>query len=297
MTADDDALAVAAHELYAARPADFVATRKRAAASAATAVAARIARLAKPAVSAAVVNTLVRADAEAVPRLLDMGEQLHAAEESGDAAALRELSGSRRRLVSDLVAVAERAAEEAGLATTTSTRDAVAATLQAAILDPDALRAVASGLLVAPLAPGGDVDGVTALPLDTLPEVARTGPRATRRRSGAGSRGDDQDPGPTAAQLRRARADADRADRESRDAADALSAAQEALDDVRSERDTVHARLDRLRDEVTDLEKEDERLGTDFSRAQRSRRDAAAAARMASRRAAELRRAAGGPGA
>jgi hypothetical protein len=144
-----DLLAEAAAELYGADPQEFTDRRKAlsAAAKAAgdAAAAKQIAALRKPTRAAWVVNSLVRAAPEAPGRLASLSAALRAAEQAKDGQRLRELSAERGRLVDSLadqaMAAAAVADPPAGL------REEVAATLTAALADPEVTAAFAAGTL------------------------------------------------------------------------------------------------------------------------------------------------------
>lgn len=125
--------------LYAARLQDFTVLRTELAGAAKkrgdTDVAKAIAAARKPTTAAWVVNRLVHADDGVRSRLTDLGERLRQAHAEMAGARIRELSAEQRRLVDDLVRIAF---EEAELTDpSTSVRDDVTSTLQAAVADPD----------------------------------------------------------------------------------------------------------------------------------------------------------------
>ncbi|GAA4266239.1 hypothetical protein [Frondihabitans peucedani] len=292
--ADDSAagerLAEIARELYRGDPGSFVAARTRAAHAAESRdLAGRIAKLPKPAVAAHVVDALVGSGHEALDALTEVAGRLREAEEGGDATLLRSLSAERRRAVADATeAAVAAAAEESGASVSASVQDAVAATFQAAVVDPASARAVASGLLVKPLSPGADPVEALGVPIDLGVGADDADPSASG--AGRGGRASGAKGAKPAAAARRARAEADTAEKKAAEAQHALEAAEDELTRIREERDEVGERLDELRDEVADLEERESGLGGELARAQRSRRDAAAAERSARSRAAELRR-------
>lgn len=286
MTAADEAVRRAADDLYAVAPADFVAARKRIAADQEDrAIRARIAALPKPVVAASLINAFVRSTPGALDRVNDIGAQLRGAEESGDAVSLRALASARRTAIANVV---RAAMENAGSDVPGSTRDAVQASFQAAVLSSAAAAAIASGMLIKPLAPGDDPGAVTALPVD----ASAADPTHARADSASGSK-------PSAAKAdspgsRRARATAiaavHKAESEVVKAQSRLADADNAVSGVRAERDQVRQRLSDLRDEISDLEERESELGAELSQAQRSRRNAAGAERAARTRASALRR-------
>jgi hypothetical protein len=138
----------AVDSLYAGDPDEFVASRDRLARelnkAGDKAAAAAVKKLRRPSVSAAALNALARSDAAGVDELLALGERLAAAQKEavtgGGAAALRELTTARRKLVSRLGALA-------GNGLTAAARGAVNATLEAATTDPDVGERLRAGRL------------------------------------------------------------------------------------------------------------------------------------------------------
>jgi hypothetical protein len=146
---DGGLLAEAVAELYAADPDEFVERRKAHVAKARAAgqgpAAKQIAGLRKPTRSAWIVNRLVRAEPGVPAELGSLGDELRAAQDSLDGAAIRELSQRRRELVESLArrafAVSGQHAPPAGI------RDEVTATLGAALADPQVAGQLAAGTL------------------------------------------------------------------------------------------------------------------------------------------------------
>ena len=155
----DGDLASAAEELYALSPSDFTAARDERVAQARTSgdrdLARAIGALRRPAVSAWLVNQLVREAGDQVGELLALGESLRRAQQDLAGEQVRELSVQRRRLVAVLVAEAKRLAERDGRAAGPQVEREVEATLQAALADPDAAAAVRAGCLASPLSYAG----------------------------------------------------------------------------------------------------------------------------------------------
>ncbi|MGD0066546.1 MAG: hypothetical protein ABSB76_24260 [Streptosporangiaceae bacterium] len=133
-----DLLADAVAELYEADPDDFTQRRQNLVTSAREAgqpgAAKQIAGLRKPTRSAWVVNRLVRADPRVASRLAELAAELRA-EPAMDGARIRELTAARGRLVDELT---RQALQESDLPAPPATlREEVAATLDAAIADPE----------------------------------------------------------------------------------------------------------------------------------------------------------------
>ena len=127
----EDAIA----RLYRVPPAEFTELRAELVAAAKgrgdTLAAKQIDALRKPSIAAWVVNVLVHSEEDATQRLGEMGDALRAAHTSLDADRIKELSGTRRKLVDDLARAAFKAA---GLTQPPAAlRDDVTGTLHAAI--------------------------------------------------------------------------------------------------------------------------------------------------------------------
>ncbi|MGC1288177.1 MAG: hypothetical protein WA895_35105, partial [Streptosporangiaceae bacterium] len=147
---DGDLLGEAVAELYSSDPDEFVERRGALVARGREAgqapAAKQIAALRKPTRSAWVVNRLVRADPGVTTELAELGEELRAAQDSLDGAAIRELSQQRRELIESLV---RRAFTVVGVsAPPAAIRDEVTATLGAALVDPQFADTLAAGALV-----------------------------------------------------------------------------------------------------------------------------------------------------
>ena len=167
---DADPLLEIADDLYALPLADFTPARDALVKEhkADKALAASIKGLRKASVAAWVVNLLVRRDPDQVDQVLAVGEALRDAQDNLDATQLREFTKQRRQLTASVTTAARRMAREEGVRTTESVAEQVEATLTAAMLEPDAARAVRSGLLVTSLSATGlgdlDLSGAVALP-------------------------------------------------------------------------------------------------------------------------------------
>lgn len=165
-----DALLEIADDLYALPLADFTPARDALVKEhkADKDLATSIKGLRKPSLAAWVVNLLVRRDPDQVDQVLAVGAALRDAQESLDASQLREFTKQRRQLTASVTTTARRMAREEGVKVTQAVADQVEATLTAAMLEPDAAKAVRSGLLVTSLEATGlgdlDLSGAVALP-------------------------------------------------------------------------------------------------------------------------------------
>ena len=191
-----DPLLEIADDLYALPLADFTPARDALAKEhkADKELAAAIKGLRKPSVAAWVVNLLVRRDPDQVDQVLAVGVALRDAQDNLDAAQLKEFTKQRRQLTASVTTTARRMAREEGVKTTQTVADQVEATLTAAMLEPDAAKAVRSGLLVTSIAATGlgdlDLAGAVAVP-EALGFSATARPAASRpcdASSGAPSR-------------------------------------------------------------------------------------------------------------
>ena len=185
-------LDTAVTQLYGAAPEDFVARRTALAAQVKSegdaGLAKAVASVRKPTVAAWAVNQLVRQDADEVAALLDLAGRLQSAAEAMDGSALRDLGRERTRLVDRLLRATRDAAEAAGGSLTGATAEQVRETYVAALAQPTAAQAVASGQLTRALsyAGFGDVDLSEAL----------AAPRPNRRPALTVLRGEKRDDEP-----------------------------------------------------------------------------------------------------
>ena len=252
-----DLLAVAV-DLYGLLPGEFVAARDERAKQARADGDAQLSRdvkaLRKPAAAAWLVNAMVRHMTEQIEQVLELGQAMREAQEDLDAAELRTLNRQRRQLVTAVVRQGRKVASGLGQKVNDVAAEQAAATLQAAMADPNAEAALRTGLLLEPMAITGldpvDLTGVLAVP-EALGERA---PRPAGRKAADGRRRTKAD---AAAALR---AEIDKVEREEREA-DRRSAETER--ELRSAEDTVHrleARVLQLRSEVEELRRQlDER--------------------------------------
>lgn len=144
--------------LYGSDPGEFTSLRKefaaRAKAEGKPDLATTIAKLRKPTAAAAIVNQLPETDLE---QILNLGIALREATSKLDSEGMKQLGAQRSSTISHITSRLEA---------TASVKNDVAATLTAAIADPDAARAVASRALVKALHYSGlgeiDLDDVLA---------------------------------------------------------------------------------------------------------------------------------------
>lgn len=280
-----DRVTAAVAELYGADPGDFTARRKELADQARAAgdrdAAKEITALRKPTRAAWVVNQLARADPGASERLADLAAGLRAAAEARDGRKLRELSARRGELIDDL---AGQALDTAGVADPPAgLREDVAATLTAALADPETTERFAAGTLTRAAEWAGfgafqppeeaAADGAaTAEPAEPAPP-----PKAGSRDRSQAARARPATPRRTEKAPRRAREGDDGADRRRKAIDDAertvASAAEAAAAAASGE--------DRLEATVRDLEERLTKARAELADARRRARRAEAAERKA----------------
>jgi len=191
----DDALDDVADALYALLPDEFTSARNARANQLRAddrALAKAVGELRRPSPAAWLTNQLVRHRADELEELLQLGEQLRAAQADLDAAALTALARERRKVVGALARDAGRLADALGNAVRAPVVDEVAETLQAAMTDASAADAVRSGRLVRALEAVGtevDLDGAVAGGTPGPRRAARTG-RSSSRGGAAAANGD-----------------------------------------------------------------------------------------------------------
>lgn len=268
-----DEVAVA---LYRMPPDAFTAARDERAATADAADAARIKGLRKPVVAAWAVNLLV-ADGQ-LAEAVDLAAALREAQDDLDAAELRRLGTQRQQLVASLAKRAAALAAEAGHPLADSAREAVAQTINAAVMDARAAAAVLTGRLRKPLDAGALDD------LDAAEVVAGSPPGETAARPAS-------DPDELA--VRRARKAAERAAREAERAATAAErdrvAAEAAERKAREHADLVRERVAEVRAQLERLVSDEEAADQELARREERLREAASAAKAAAREAERAR--------
>lgn len=283
-----------ADELYALRLEDFVARRNQRAKELRSGgsagdkegdkeLAAAVAKLAKPSVSAWAVNMLARhADAE-VGHVLDLGAALQEALRSLDGAALRDLAQQRQALIAAVVRRAREVAREQGHPIGDAVAAEVEQTLRAAMADADAAAAVRAGRLTAAIsssgpgpldqAAGGEPSGAW-VPATPSPDRTRAGPDADAK----GARHE------VAAATR----EADHADRAATAADERLVAEADRVEDAERSKAAIRMEMADLTARLHEAERELTKVEAELEQAARAREEAQlAAAAAAARRAAE----------
>ncbi|MCC9175589.1 hypothetical protein [Arthrobacter sp. zg-Y179] len=296
--------------LYALLPSEFTAARNAAAADAGRAgdkdLAKRIKALPKPSTAAWLVNLLAHRRREDLEQVLELGAALREAQEDLDQKQLRRLSTERQRLLRAIVRQARDLASELDHPVSESLAAEAEQTLWAAMTDPSAADAVASGQLVRSLAASGweevDLDGAVADP-DSITHGAggRTGsgagPGAGPGRVGAvKDKGGSRDSAAVRLRqaearraVRKAQADLEEAAAAEHRAQEALDAAQREVDESAGRRDELTDEIDELRERIRQLEREVATVDRRSGKLERERDHARRAARAARRTAEKAR--------
>jgi hypothetical protein len=196
--------------------------------------AARVLAVSKPSVPVWVINQLARAERVSVGELLDAGDALRRAHERalGEGAApdaVRDATRKQRDALHQLAEDARHVLKDAGRPATAATLERVVSTLQAASVDEEGRRLLASGRLTEELEPAG-FEAVGGLTID-LPARARPSGRdelSERRRRRDERREQRQELRQKVQALGKAARDAEReADRAEAAAADARRRAEQ----------------------------------------------------------------------
>ena len=266
-------------------PGEFTARRgelaKQARADKDGAAAKTIRALRRPTAPASLVNALVREHGDEVDRLHTVGEELRAAQSALDGARMKQLSSDRTAMVEALSRRAAELASARDQQVTASVRHEVEETLRAAVADPDAAEAVASGQLTRALTYSGlgevDVSGATA----TRPAAK---PPKGEAKAGATSSTEAPAEGVTdSARSRRAAAERHAAEQEAVQAAQTLEAAVTRMAATQDARQAAEAALSERQQQVDEARRHLSATTKDHSKAkravQRAERDAEKARR------------------
>jgi len=298
--------AEAVTRLYGLLPGEFTAARNAEAAAATREghpdLGKRLKALPKPSAAAWLANMLIREEGPSIASVLALGASLREAQADLDREELRRLNSERHRMLRSLAREARELAERLGNPVSAAVAAEVEQTLWAAMTDPDAAAALASGRLVRGLEANGwepvDLDGAVADPESASPLVA-AGAGGKQRAPGSGKgtgSGSGSQEGPTGAsrQQQAAHAKALReAEEELAGARESAEQAERRLTEVQSEvqsqtsfRDGLTDEIDDLRDRIRELEREVSELDRRRGALERSRDKARREARSA-RRAVE----------
>lgn len=267
-------LEAAAVELLRKPLKQFVAERRRLAGAVRDAgdhdTAAAVLALRKPSVAAWALNVLAARRPELFDELDQLGSALGAAQQAGDAAALRSLGADRRALVSRLVDAAVGSASDEGATLSAAVVETVRESLQAASADAELAAQVSSGRLTdAPTSSGAGWGGVAG---GAGSSAAR--PSVAEGATGTDADGDDPDEDD---RRRRLRARLKAAERDEASATTASEEATALLDEsavrrsgLLREREDLARRLDELDADLADADRESARRRREADRAQRA---------------------------
>lgn len=148
-----------ADELYGLVPGEFTAARDARVAELKKAgdvdAAGAVKELRKPTTAAWVLNLLARRRADDIGRLVEIGDELRAAQDELNGDDLRRLSQERGTAVADIARQAGALARDAGHPVSDAVLDDVATSLDAAVADPDTARLLRAGCMTTPPARAG----------------------------------------------------------------------------------------------------------------------------------------------
>lgn len=250
-------LSSVAQDLYAVPPGEFIAARTASIAAARAAGDAELSKaigaLRKPSAAAAAVNLLARECEELLNEVVELGEDLRAAQEQGNGARLRELNEDRKALLKRVSAEVIELAEEHDLSHSPTVIRDVDETIKAALADPNAAKAVQAGLLVTALSAAGlgfiDLSDSIALPDFGLKTRES---RPTERKLKAVP----DLPDPKTARMDAAREALDEATAAAEQADADLEESEDAREANESTRSELHRRLKALKNELSDVQAE-----------------------------------------
>lgn len=269
-------------DLYGVTPDEFTARRAELAAAAKKRgdadAAKRISAARRPTTAAWVVNLLVLRNDDVKRSLTDLRERLRAAHAAMDGAAIRELSAEQRNLVEELTRAAFQGADMAN--PSTSVKEDVAGTLQAAVADPDVAERLGHLAKAEQWSGFGDFGTTTAVFTAT-----RSAPDAAKLKPETGKAGKEKPrEDRQAREVAESKAALAAAERSKTDADNEMSQRQTDLAVARLRRDEMQQRLEEAERNLAAAEEA-------FDEAKRARRDAAGVVEKAKSRLTQTRRA------
>lgn len=271
---DNAALAEAATHLYGLSLEEFTAERNaRAKDIADRAVASQVKKLPKPSMAGWLMNMLTLHRRPAVDEALALGLELRAAQENLDQARMKDLGHQRQRLLAELGKESLALAKELGHSVSATVAAEIEQTFRAAMTDPDAAAAVATGRLLRALTASGwdavDLAGAVGGPFD---------------RSGSGPASGSERPGHDGdAEVEDARNDLEDAERTLADADDDAEDAGRRISKLQDRRQDLSSEIEELQRRLTDLKADLRSLDGQIDDAERVQSGAVRAARDAQR--------------
>ena len=254
------ALGDVADELYGLPAAEFTPARNAAAKAAKTnkqaQLAAAITALPKPSTSAWVVNQLVRRHPDDVDALLELGDDLRAAEQARDADRIRSLSRERNLRVPALTRQAKAVSEELGQPVSDAVENEISNTLTAALATAELATAVRSGRLTKALLWAGFGEMPTLATLVAVP-TPKAQTRAKPKDDGAAERAEAE------------RAEAERLERELAEAQETAAESARRVEELIATVEDLTQRLEGAKRKLAEAKKEARsaaRLVKDLSR-------------------------------
>ncbi|MBE0009715.1 MULTISPECIES: type III secretion system stalk subunit SctO [unclassified Arthrobacter] len=271
---DSAPLAEAAAYLYGLPLEEFTAERNaRAKDIADKEMASQVKKLPKPSLAGWLMNMLTLHRRPAVDEALALGVELRAAQENLDQARMKDLGQQRQRLLAGLGKDSLALAKELGHGVSASVAAEIEQTFRAAMTDPDAAAAVATGRLLRALTASGwdavDLAGAVGGPFDR----PTSGPA-----SGSQKAGDDGD-----AEVEDARNDLEDAERTLADADDDAEDAGRRIAKLQDRRQDLSSEIEELQRRLTELRNDLRSLDGQIDDAERVQSGAVRAARDAQR--------------
>ena len=264
----------AARELYALLPGEFTAARnakaKEAAQDGDKALAARLRSLSKPTAAAWLLNMMARHRRDEIDGVIELGAAMSQAQQELDPGQMRTLGDQRRGLLSAMALSGRQLADELGHPVSPAVASEVEQTLRAAMSDPAAGAALASGLLTQSFSSTGldpvDLDGVVAVPEAVGSPAPAPPPRRSaktpardelaERRAARADRAAKQEAEAAERQRRLARAEVEKAEQRKGDAEAKEQKVLDKLDQLQNRRDALAGELSELKQRIEDLQRE-----------------------------------------
>lgn len=298
----------AARELYALLPGEFTAARnakaKEATQDGDKALAARLRSLPKPTAAAWLLNMMARHRRDEIDGVIELGAAMSQAQQELDPGQMRALGDQRRGLLSAMASSGRQLADELGHPVSPAVATEVEQTLRAAMSDPAAGAALASGLLTESFSSTGldpvDLDGIVAVPEAVGSPAPAPPPRRSaktpardelaERRTARAERAAKQEAEEAERRRRLARAEVDKAEQRKVDAEAKEQKVLDKLDQLQNRRDALAGEVTELKQRIEDLKREvastdrkieaaEEDLVSAAKTADRTRKAAAAAQR------------------